>query len=241
MKLRLIFLFSLIVLLAACDGIGGGNDGGSGNVITQERDVSGFDKVQLTGSGIAEIIQGDSVSLIVEAEDNVMPFVETEVKDGVLVLSQKPNFNINLTKPIRYTITMINVTGLEVTGSGAINSNQIDTSVISLGITGSGDINIDALDGDSVDAMISGSGNMTMIGSVADQVVEISGSGEYRAGDLRSATAVVTVGGSGDATVWVDTTLDITIGGSGEVGYFGDPILTQSVTGSGAVRSLGTK
>jgi hypothetical protein len=241
MKLRLFLLLSLVLLLVSCDGIGGGNDRGSGNVISEEREVSGFDKVLVSGSGVAEIIQGESESLIVEAEDNIMPFVESEVENGVLVLGQRANLNLLPTKPVKYTITMVDIAGLEVSGSGAINAEQIDGTIVAFGISGSGEINVAELDGDSAEVKISGSGNAAISGDVADQVVEISGSGDYRAGDLRSATAVVTIGGSGDATVWVDTTLEINVGGSGSVSYYGDPILTESVSGSGDVRSLGAK
>ncbi|UCG24833.1 MAG: DUF2807 domain-containing protein [Chloroflexota bacterium] len=243
MRKGLVLLLTLVVMLAvACDG-GGDNDGGSGsgNVITEERDVSGFDKVLMTGSGIAEIIQGDTESLVVEAEDNIMPSVESEVENGVLVLGQKSGTTINPTEPVRYTVTMIDVAGLEITGSGAINSDSIDANIITLGISGSGGINIVELDGDSVDMTISGSGGAWLSGDVADQVVEIGGSGEYRAADLHSGTAVVTIGGSGDAVVWVDTTLDVNISGSGGISYYGDPILTQSVSGSGEVESLGER
>jgi hypothetical protein len=238
MKRRVIVLLSLVLLLAACDG---GNQGGSGDVITEERNVSSFDKVRVTGSGVAEIIQGDTESLVIEAEDNIMPSIESKVENGVLVLGQKFNARISPTKPVKYTVTMINVTGLDITGSGAINSDRIDTGIISLGISGSGGINIVELDGDSVDANITGSGNARISGDVADQVVEVSGSGEYQAADLHSGTAVVTIGGSGEAVVWVDTTLDITVTGSGGVSYYGEPILTQSVTGSGEVESLGAR
>jgi hypothetical protein len=237
MKRQVLFLLLCVLLLAACDG-GNGGGIGSGDVITEERDVAGFDRVRVTGSGIAEITQGESESLIIEAEDNIMPFIESRVDNGVLILGQKASTNIRPLKPIKYTVTMMDISGLEITGSGEINSERIDTSTITLAISGSGGINIVELDGDSVDATITGSGDARISGDIADQVLEISGSGEYQADDLRSGTAVVTIGGSGNASVWVDTTLEITITGSGDVRYYGDPILTQSVTGSGSVQKI---
>lgn len=240
MKRSIILLLSFVLLLAACDGVGGIRRG-SGNVITEERDVSGFDQIQVTGSGMAEVIQGETESLVIEAEDNVMPTIESEVRDGVLVLGQKANANLNITKPVKYTVTMIDIAGFAISGSGAISSDSVDTSIIELAISGSGNIDITSLDGDSVEANLSGSGDVQVSGDVADQVVEISGSGKYDAADLRSATAVITIGGSGSATVWVDTTLDVTVGGSGDVSYYGDPILTQSVSGSGQVNGLGAR
>jgi hypothetical protein len=240
MKRRFILLLALALLLAACNGVIGGREG-SGKVITEERDASGFERVRVTGSGIAEIVQGDTESLVIEAEDNIMPLVESTVQDGVLVLGQKASTSIRITKPIKYIITMIDVAGFEVTGSGAINSDSIETTLMSFDISGSGDINVVELDGDSIDALISGSGVVQISGDVADQVLEITGSGRYEGANLRSGTAVVSISGSGKAAVWVDTTLDITVTGSGEVSYYGEPILTQSISGSGNVRSLGAK
>jgi len=241
MSRRIILLLTFVLLLVACNGGGGNDNDGSGNVVTEEREVSGFDRVRVTGSGIAEIIQGDTESLVIEAEDNVMPLIESTVEDGVLILGQKANTNISLTEPIKYTVNMMDVAGLEITGSGAINSDSIDTSIITLGMSGSGDVNIAQLDGDSLDATITGSGTASVNGDVADQVLEITGSGEYHGAGLHSATAVITLGGSGNVVVWVDTTLDISVTGSGEVSYYGEPILTQSVTGSGNVEGLGAK
>jgi hypothetical protein len=239
MKLRVALpLLAIVLLLDACNAL---NNTGSGKVITEQREVSGFDKVVIAGSGTAQITLGEKESLSIEAEDNVMPRIESRVENGVLTLSQKSGTNISLTKPIRYTVTMIDITGLEITGSGTINVDGLDASIVSLVISGSGDINISGFDGDSINANITGSGNIMLSGDVADQVVGISGSGKYRAADLHSGTAVVDVGGSGEADLWVDTTLDITIGGSGDVSYYGNPILTQSIGGSGSVEGLGAK
>ena len=89
MKKRVVLLLALVLLLAACDG---GDQGGSGKVITEERDVSGFDRVHLTGSGVAEIIQGETESLVIEAEDNIMSSIESKVENGTLTLGQKANY-----------------------------------------------------------------------------------------------------------------------------------------------------
>ncbi|MGD8856573.1 MAG: DUF2807 domain-containing protein, partial [Chloroflexota bacterium] len=167
MKHRVFLLLTLVLLLAACNirrGDNGDDGGGSGNVITEEREVSGFDKVRVDGSGNVEIVQGDGESLVIEAEDNIMSSIESRVEDGVLILSEKPNINTLLTKPIRYTVSMIDVAGLEIDGSGDINADSLDVSILSLSISGSGNINIAELDADSINASINGSGNITISG-----------------------------------------------------------------------------
>jgi len=236
MKSRFVFvlLFIFVLALVSCQG----PTRGSGNVITEERAVSGFDKVALNGEGTVQIIQGETESLTVEAEDNIMPLITSEVENDTLILSQKENTLVNPTKPIKYTVSMIDITGLSASGSGGFEAETIDSSVLDLDFNGSGGINVTTLDADSLVVNISGSGGATIGGQVNDQQVDISGSGEYRAADFDSNIADITINGSGKAVVRANDTLDVTISGSGLVSYYGDPVVTSNVTGSGAIEHL---
>jgi predicted small secreted protein len=236
MKRRYIVLalLLLIIALTACDS----TTRGSGNVITEERDVSGYDSIALTGIGSVEIIQGDTESVVVEAEDNIMPLLTAEVQDGTLILSQEDNRIINPTKPIKYTVQIIEVNGLSTTGSGDIKVAILETNTLNLDLSGSGSINVISMDADSLTVNISGSGQVELSGQINDQQLDISGSGEYQASDLASKTANINVSGSGKAVVAVEDTLDATISGSGLVSYYGDPVVTSSLSGSGAIEQL---
>mgnify|MGYP002682593131 CR=1 FL=1 len=59
---------------------------GSGNVATREIEVSGFDAVRLAGVGDLTITQGQTESLTIEAEDNILDVLESKVRAGELVL-----------------------------------------------------------------------------------------------------------------------------------------------------------
>ena len=81
-------LLSLLAILAisltACNRVqvsfGGANAVvGSGKVVSETREVSGFTSVSVSGSGQAQITVGDSDSLVIEAEDNILPLIETSV------------------------------------------------------------------------------------------------------------------------------------------------------------------
>jgi hypothetical protein len=236
MKRRLVMFAVLIFVLAlvACQGL----TRGSGNVITEERAVSGFDKVELNGVGIVQITQGNTESLTIEAEDNIMPIITSEVENGTLILRQEENKLINPTKPIIYTVSMIDITGLTGAGSGEFEAATIDTGVLDLDLSGSGEINITTLDADSLTVNIAGSGSATISGQVNDQQVDVAGSGEYSAAGLDSNIVDISIAGSGEAVVRVNDTLDASVSGSGRVSYYGDPIVTSDVTGSGSVEHL---
>ena len=214
---------------------------GSGNVISEKRDVRGFKQVELAGSGELTISQGDTESLTVEADDNIMPRIRTEVHGDRLRIGLEQGVSVRPTAPMRYTLVVRDLTGVELSGSGKILAGALRCSDLTLDISGSGSIRFDQLAAGNVRAEIDGSGNMRIAGKANRQDVQISGSGSYQAEDLESRSAKVSIDGSGDSTLWVRDSLSTSISGSGSVHYYGNPSLSKSASGSGHVRSLGER
>ena len=111
MKPRLLiglFIFALVATTACNLSVNLGNNRvrGSGKVITEERQVSGFDKVEINGAGELYIEQGETEALTVEADDNLMEYITTEVHGDTLELSLKPNFNLMFSSKIVYRLTV---------------------------------------------------------------------------------------------------------------------------------------
>ena len=186
---------------------------GSGNMTTESRDVSGFTEIVLLGSGDLIVSVTGSESLEIEAEDNVMPLVSSEVVNGRLELGVKGS--VTTTRGVTYTVTAAQLEGVTIRGSGDINGSDIDAI--------------------SFRATVEGSGNIDVAGASDDLTVRIVGSGDFDGRDLVSATGTVTVDGSGAALVSVTDDLTATINGSGEVKYLGDPVVHETINGSGDV------
>jgi Putative auto-transporter adhesin, head GIN domain len=87
---------------------------GSGQLATQSRQVSGFTRVELTGVGELSVDQTGTESLTVSAEDNLLPLLTSKIEGDTLILGKKPNTRIVTSKPITYTLTMKDITGLAV-------------------------------------------------------------------------------------------------------------------------------
>jgi hypothetical protein len=245
MKQRLGFvaLLSVIFLsILACQVSGGGFTGvrGSGNVAEETRDVSGFTGVSLAGSGKLIIEVGETESLHIEAEDNLMEYLETEVRGGVLEIGVEDNVSLNPRRPIRFYLTVKELDTIVLSGSGDIIAPDMEAGRFSATISGSGGLEMERLDADTLDVTISGSGDIDITdGRVTGQNVTISGSGRYTAKGLESERAKVLLVGSGDATVRVSDHLRAIITGSGDVDYYGSPTVDLSVTGSGDVDRIG--
>ena len=197
-------------LLSACQVITG-----SGNIVEEQREVSGFNRIEITGSGDLIIEQSGEESLLVIADDNLLPVLTSNVAGGRLILGTRSNTSI-MNGKIEYHVTVKSLEGLEITGSS--------------------DTTIHKLDGDQLDIQISGSGSVTGDGSVSELNVEISGSGDYDGAAITSQDATVSVSGSGEILVNASQTLDADVSGSGDVVYIGNPDVQQSVSGSGSIR-----
>jgi hypothetical protein len=215
---------------------------GSGFVIAEYRPVGGFDRVSLRDIGLVILTQGDEDALTVETDDNLLPFVKTEVREGTLVLSfgdETGKASLRTSHGIKYYLSVKEIAGLEVADSGNFQAASLDVDHLEIVVRDSGDLEVDSLKARTLEARISDSGEARLAGQVQTQDVTVRDSGDYVAGELRSQADTAVVSDSGDATLWTSETLDVTISDSGDVSYYGNPRVRQRITDSGKLTSLG--
>ena len=215
---------------------------GSGQVVTEARPVSDFDTVSFNAFGEMTITQGDSESLTIEAEDNVLPLIRTEVRGGTLFIEPRDNdFGVNLTRPLRYTLVVKTLAGLDLSGAGNVVVQDLKTDQLQVTLSGAGSLTFDGLEASTVSYRLSGAGSVSASGEVTDLEARLSGFGSYEGEDLRAESVDVTISGAGSATVWATKNLDARISGLGSVQYYGQPQVTKNVSGLGSVQHLGDK
>ena len=207
----------LLALFTACNG----NEGpvqiiqGSGNVVTEMREVSGFTAVSLNGVGHLIIDQTGSESMSITADDNILPTIETRVSGRTLIISIQDNTTFNNVTELTYHVTL----------------QAIDT----LELNGAGEVEVLNPDGQDWQATLSGGGSITVSGQVETQTAELNGAGAYNAEDLQSQEAAVHQNGAGMAVVQVSQQLDVSINGLGSVEYIGNPTVKEEIDGLGTV------
>lgn len=214
----------------------------SGDMQSEDRPVSGFSKVQLDGFGSLNITMGDTESLTVEADSNLISHIITEVRGDTLIIRMEENLRlVNMITEVTYTLSAVSLESVRLSGLGDINVGPLETDTMTVTQDGAGMISLDQLTADRLDANLSGLGSLTVRGKVTEQKVDLSGAGAYQAGDLESETASVTLSGLGNATVWVTGSLDAELSGAGSLEYYGNPQVSQNDTGLGNIKSLGAK
>jgi hypothetical protein len=236
--MRIVFVVPLLALAASLTGCinmpGWHTVEGSGNLITQTREVNGFDQVAVSGSGQLILSQGQEESLSIEADDNLLPLIESEVVHGHLSIGPR-NVNLRPTQTIVYRLKVKRLSALSLSGSVRAEAVSLRSDRLSLHLSGSGKVHIDQLDAETLQTHISGSGSTSASGRVNGQEVSISGSGNHHAANLKSSRATARISGSGHAWLWVTDSLNTHISGSGRVEYRGTPRVDSHVSGSGRV------
>lgn len=261
---RIFSLFLLLLLFIpslACGSLTTNRVTGSGKTATRTFDVSGFDHVILEGFGDVYLEQGQTEKLSIETDDNIFSVLDIKVSGNELRLGTKPGFDVNPSESIIYNLTVKDLSGISLAGSGNFHVEPVKSNNLAVSILGSGNIDLKGLNANSlsidlngsgsialknvnvkkVDTSLRGSGEIKLEGNAITQTINISGSGNYLAGDLQTDTADVKVPGSGDVTVRVNDGLKINISGSGHIQYYGKPTVDQNISGSGSITSLGEK
>ncbi len=215
---------------------------------TETREVSNFHRVHMQDLGELEIDQGTEESLTVEADEETLKAIFTEVADGTLTLRVgrdwlerlRVGLQTSLTRPhIRYQLTVKNLSELVVAGLGRADVGDLATDKLAVHLSGGGDLFFEALSADWLTVKLAGGGRIQTAGKVKEQEVTLSGAGQYAGGKLESQQARVTMSGAGSATVWAVQDLDVTISGMGSVAYIGDPTVRKAISGLGSVKRLG--
>ena len=242
-KSPLILLSALCALLSGCFSFNlfdSNSVKGSGNIVTATRTVSQFDRVSVSGSGHLSIVQGDQEALTIEADDNLLPLIKSEVASGVLKIGPE-NVNLRPTKTIHYVLQLKSLEALHLSGSLEAEAQSIKTDQLLITISGSGKIQVASLDTSELNVHVSGSGDIQLAGKVNRQTIQISGSGNYSAADCESQSTAVHISGSGEATIWARLALEAHVSGSGDIKYYGSPQVDTHISGSGGVHSLGNR
>ncbi len=218
-KLFLLPLLFITIVSLACTANSPQTVRGSGNVTSETRPVTGFTGVELASSGQVIVSLGDSESVVVEADDNLLPYIQTTIRNGVLVIGAKPLTSISMTSPVHVTIIM--------------------KSLNKASVTGSGDMTIDGAAAQDMTFSLPGSGTITAAGTADSVTITLKGSGDIRCGDLQAKSANVKINGSGNVTVFASENLTASIFGSGNIQYLSGPTnINKSVTGSGNITAV---
>ncbi|TAL49372.1 MAG: DUF2807 domain-containing protein [Chitinophagaceae bacterium] len=239
--MRKLLFWSLIIIVTAsgCREVFGKRIRGNGHIKTETRSASSFNSIDVSGS-IDVYVKQDSVpSIRIEADDNLLEYVEVYNDGGTLHIHERDGVNLKPSGNIKVYVGGSGFRRFEASGACDIFSENRITSIdaIDIDLSGASDVKME-LKAPKVSAELSGAGTIALKGETKDFRVHGSGSTDIKCFDLLTENTDVEISGAGDAEVNASVKLDVHVSGAGSVKYKGSATVNQSVSGAGSVKKV---
>ncbi len=231
---HLLFCSAFAMLLATTGCIEDFTIHGNGIEATEGRIVGEFSELKSSGSFDVHITEGVEYEVVVNAESNIIPYIETYVRGNTLEIDIRGLHNMKNRLPMEVFVTTPYMGSIKQSGSGIITSDYFTVEDFEVFISGSGRIST-AVDANSINAGISGSGVLEITGVANMANYSISGSGKIESDNLSLNDCNAIISGSGDMYVNASESIDARISGSGNVYYYGNPSIETHISGSGRI------
>lgn len=229
MKNLLILLFSVFTLVS-CD-----HRSGSGNIITEDRSTGSFDAISVGGSFDVEVKTGDATSVTVEADDNIMKYIETKVSGNTLKINTEGMHSYSNVH-MKVYITVPSLQRITASASAEVECENVlkSNGLITFKASSSASIKAE-VDAPEIETEANSSGSVTVSGKTKSHKTQASSSGNIHAFDLLSENADAGASSSGDIELHASVSLNARASSSGSVEYRGAATVTKSESSSGSV------
>jgi hypothetical protein len=187
---------------------------GSGLRKTEKRELQPFKTIDVSGVYETEITCQKPASFEIEADDNILPLIKTEVRDGTLFVSNDQRYSSARAVSLRISLP----------------------ELMRVATRGAGTVNIAGFNGETLSLESTGAASVTAAGKAKSLDVSSTGAGDIEAANLTAEKVSVRVTGAASVAVFASDQLDVTVAGAGSVKYSGNPkTVNKSVSGFGSV------
>ncbi|HTQ64181.1 MAG TPA: head GIN domain-containing protein [Puia sp.] len=233
-------LAALPLLIGSCRFVTGKRVHGNGVIKSEERSVSTFKNVEVSGAINVYVSQGDIKPVKIEGDENLLQYIEVEQEGDKLFVREKHGYNLKPTAEMRIYVTAPVYNNIDVSGAcDIIGMTKISNPEnLALSASGAGDIKME-VDAPKLSAEISGSGSIDLKGQTKDVDLQLTGAGHAHCYDLLSENTKVDISGAGSAQVYASVKLDAEVSGAGSVSYKGNATnVIQHTSGVGSVTKV---
>ncbi|MBS0010209.1 MAG: DUF2807 domain-containing protein [Bacteroidales bacterium] len=195
---------------------------GSGDVKKEERKAGEFSGVRTSSSIDVYLSQGNRNRIIVEADDNLLEYIITDVKDGVLRV-YPDDVSIRRAEMMRVYVTMKDIDYISTSSAGdVIGETPVRTKNLKISASSSGDVKLEVY-ADRLDLKTSSAGDITLKGEADFVQASTSSAGDIKAYDLTVREADLSASSAGDIKITVTERLKARSSSAGDIYYYGDP------------------
>ena len=210
-KITIVFLAACIVLAAGCHWVG---IRGNGHIKTDERPVSAFANIDMSGAFTIEW-QSGTPSLRITTDENLLSYIDSNVSGETLHLRTREQ--IRPTHGVRVVISSPTRVGARTSGAVKRDAKQLSGARFALESRGASRVSLE--------------------GNIDELLVDMTGASELAASSLQTKTSEISTTGAADAEIAVAETLKVAITGAGKITYSGNPAtIEKHISGAGSIR-----
>lgn len=230
-KKLLIFIFALALFSSCkkenrCDCIKR-----TGKIITESRALSGFDRLYVEDDVNVFLTQDSMFSVKVEAGENIVPLIKTEVNGRMLTIknNNRCNWTRSYDKPLNVYISMPTFDLITSDGTGKITGlNPITTDSFYVETQNSGDIEL-LINNRVMMTRMHGSGDVILNGKTNNHNCDIGGTGYLKCANLITGYTYVHSYTLGECYVRCASRIDCKIDYKGNIYCYGNPAYVVKV------------
>jgi Putative auto-transporter adhesin, head GIN domain len=239
MKKFLVLTMFITVLISSCRFVEGERIKGNGVTKTESRIAGTFNSIHVSGNVDVYVKQDSLVSIRIEADENLIPYILTENSDGTLRIHQKERTNLKTSNPIKVYVSGPSFKRFKASGACNFFSDNMITNAepIVIDLSGASNVRLE-LKAPGVKADLSGAGTITLKGETKDLRIDGSGSTNVKCFEMMAENTYIDLSGAGTAEVFASVKLDVQVAGAADVRYKGNATVSQSVSGAGSVKKV---
>jgi len=209
---------------------------GSGKTVAEDRQVSGIESISIGSSMNLIIEQTGNESVRIEAAEDIMPIITTEMVGTELQIELKSGNLINI-RSIDCYVSVKDLNAIEVSSSASVKCDNLNTEnlLVEMASSSKGSLIVDVT---NLDLRIASSANLSISGKADKQNTEVNSSGKLDAFNLISKDCTIVVQSSGNASINVTDNLDVTVKSSAKVSYKGNPKVNSDVASTGSLNKV---
>lgn len=189
----------------------------SGKTVSVTKTLAAFNEVSINGAFDIEIQRAAGFQVTINADQNAVEFIKTDISNEKLNISMKKDYNLD--GEIKIIITLPVLNKVEFTGAGNIVINDVagtKLEVISENSAG--------------DFIISGKTN--------DFKLKLDGAVSIDAGKLLAQNVDIDAEGAVNIKVNAQKSLAVKAAGASAVRYFGAPVIKEELSGASSLEAI---
>lgn len=196
------------------------------NVVSENRDLKGFSKIETSGAFEIRIIKSDTYMVKVEADEKIIKSIVTEVSGDKLIIRMDKKDKMdygNGNRVQQVTIQMPTLNALTCSGAVELRSDDIfDAEKFELKTSGATEVSM-GINAKLLISKFSGASEIRLKGKVDTHALDMTGASELEAVDLEVSKYAIQSKGASDCKIFVTEELAVSGSGASSIKYKGSP------------------